>query len=162
MSVTAAVNSGVRSVSDVRRTDTGVCVTFRDGSTACLDASHPNFAHLRELAEWAMQGRVVGVVTDGRGQLVDLNAAHDTTVYWVREFPTDPSRFRVAFWAYTPLCALTREHPEFDRIYATLTAAAGTQQMVWVVTHSGETVDDELDEDGLVAALSKIMDVRPI
>ena len=45
---------------------------------------------------------------------------------------------------------------------AALTAAAGTQQRVWVVTHPDETVEDELDEDGLVAALSKIMDVRPI
>jgi hypothetical protein len=162
MSLVTAPNYGVRLVAEVRPTDTGACIVFRDGTTACLDVSHPNFAHLRQLAAWAMQGRAVGVVTDASGQVVDLNAAHDTTVYWIRAFPTDPSRFHVAFWAYSPLCALTRDHPEFDRIYATLTAAAGTPQMVWVVTHSEETVDDEPDEEGLVAALSKIMDVRPV
>ncbi len=162
MSVVTAPKYGVRWVAEVRRAATGVCIVFRDGSTACLDASHPNFAHLRQLAEWAVQGRAVGVVTDGSDRLGDLNAAYDTTVYWIREFPTDPNRFRVAFWAYSPLCALTRDHPEFDRICATLTAAAGTPQMVWVVTHSEETVEGEPDEEGLVAALPKIMDVRPI
>ncbi len=158
MSVATAPSYGVRSVAEVRRADGGARVVFRDGTTARLDAAHPDFAHLVQLAEWAVPGRAVGVVIGGDGRLADLNAAHDTPVYWVRESPTNPGLLRVAFWAYNPLCALTRDHPEFDRIHATLTVAVGTPQMVWVVTHSDETVDDGADEDGL----PKIMDVRPV
>jgi hypothetical protein len=162
MPVTTAPTYGVQPVADVSRTETGARITFRDGSAACLDASHPNFSHLLQLVEWAAaHGRAVGTVVGTGGQIVDLNAAHDTGVYWLREFPTDPDRFRVAFWAYSPVCALTREHPEFDRIHGLLTGAAGTQQQVRVVTHSDETVDDEPDEDGTITALPKIMDVRP-
>jgi hypothetical protein len=137
-------------------------IVFRDGSVACLESCHANFEHLLWLAEWSLRDRPVGVVMDANSRIIDLNSAHDTGVAWVREFPADHNRFRVAFWAYSPICGLTREHPEFDRIHATLTAAAGTPQQLWVVTHSEETVDDEPDEEGSIAALPKIMDVRPI
>ena len=39
--------------------------------------------------------------------------------------------------------------------------AAGTQQRLWVITHTAETMDDEPDAEGSIAALPKIMDVRP-
>jgi hypothetical protein len=162
MPITTVPAYSFRLIDGVSRTDRGAQVTFPDGSRACLDSSHANFEHLLWLAEWSRPSRAVGVVTDAAGRIIDLNSAHDTGVAWVREFPTARSRFRVAFWAYSPICGLTREQPEFDRIFATLTAAAGTQQQLWVVTHSEETVDDEPDEEGLIAALPKIMDVRPM
>ena len=61
----------------------------------------------------------------------------------------------VAFWAFCAVCYLTRDHPEFDRILATLWAAAGTQQRVvfaiftWPVESETET-------------WNKILDVRPV
>jgi hypothetical protein len=100
------------------------------------------------------------MVTDLSGRVLDLAAAHDTAVRSVREFPHDPSRFLVGFWAYSPVCGLTRDQPEFERIYATLTEAAQTGQMVWVVTHSQEVLEGEPDEDGLMPTYPKIMDVR--
>jgi hypothetical protein len=149
-------------IDEVSRADGGARVVFRDGSHAQLESSHANFEHLLWLAEWSRAGRPVGLVTDSAGRIFDLNPAHDTGVAWVRALSTDFSRFRVAFWAYSPVCGLTREHPEFERIYATLIAAAATQEQLLVATYTEETVDDEADEEGLIAALPKIMDVRPM
>jgi hypothetical protein len=162
---TAKLVYRVQSIRNLGRTDRGTAVTFSDGSVGFLDAGHPNYDTLLIHAEHGLRRTdhaPVGVVIENGGHIVDLGTAHDTPVYWVREFPNDPTRFRVAFWAYTPLCALTRDHPEFDRVFRTLTAAAGTPQMVWVVPHSEDTVEDEPDEDGLVSALPKVMDVRPV
>jgi hypothetical protein len=66
----------------------------------------------------------------------------------------------VAFWAYNPICGLARDHPDFERIHATLAEAAGKPTLLWVATHSEEVVEGELDEDGLILAYPKIMDVR--
>jgi hypothetical protein len=153
MLLTTAAAYSIRLIDDISRSDAAACITFRDGFRAPLEFSQRNSEQLLWLAEWSRGSRPVGVVTDPVGRILDLNVAHETGVAWVREFPTDRSRFRVAFWAYSPLCGLTREHPEFDRIYATLTAAAGKPGQLWVATHSEETVEDEPDEDGVTAAL---------
>jgi hypothetical protein len=150
----------IRSVAEVKPNDHGVGITFRDGSAAYLESSHPNFHHLLWIVQWSRSGRALGLVVDGSGQILDLNSVHDTSVHWVREFPTDRTRIAVAFWAYSPVCGLTRDHPDFERIHTTLTEAVGTSQLVWVATHSEEVVDDEPDKDGLQAALPKILDVR--
>ncbi len=93
---------------------------------------------------------------------MDLNAAHDTPVRHVREFAEDSNCLEVAFWAYSPICVLTRDHLEFERIHATLAEAAGKPTMLWIATYSEETVEGEPDEDGLIPAYPKIMDVRGI
>ena len=72
----------------------------------------------------------VGVVLDAEGRVVDLNAAHDTPVRHVRAVPEDSNRLEVAFWAYSPICVLTHDHPEFERIHATLAEVAGKSK-VW-------------------------------
>jgi hypothetical protein len=161
MSITTVPTCSIRIIDEVSQTDAGARVGFRNGSPAVLEASQPHFEHLLWLAEWSRASRPIGVVTDAADHIIDLNCAHETGVAWVRHYPTNRNCFRVAFWAYSPICGLTRAHPDFDRILATLTAAAGTSQQLWVVTHSDETVDDEPDEGGLVARLPKIMDVRP-
>jgi hypothetical protein len=161
MLLTTALAYSIRLIEDVSRSDGGARVEFRDGTRANLESGQANFEHLLWLAEWSRSSRPVGVVLDASGRILDLNAAHDTGVAWLREAPADRGVFRVAFWAYSPICALTRAHPEFDRIHATLVAAAGTPQQLWVATHSQETVPDGPDEEGLSAALPKILDVRP-
>ena len=79
---------------------------------------------------------------------------------YVRPFRNDPNRFEVGFWAFSPVCGLTRDQPDFERIHPTLTAAVESAQMVWVVTHSQDVVEGEPDEDGLIPAYPRIMDVR--
>jgi hypothetical protein len=102
------------------------------------------------------------VVVDANGRVVDLNAAHDTPVRYLRESERDSNHLEVAFWAYSPICVLTRDHPEFERIRATLAQAAGTPRLLWVATHSGEKVEGEPEEDGLIPAYPTILEVRPI
>jgi hypothetical protein len=162
MLITTVPKHSIRQIAEVSPCDGGARITFRDGFVAFLGSDQASFEQHQWLAEWSRSNRPVGVVTDGAARIIDLSAAHDTGVAWVQALPTDAGRYRVAFWAYSPLCALTRDHPEFDRIHATLNAAVGTTEQVWVATCSEETVDDEPDEEGLVAALPKIMDVRPM
>jgi hypothetical protein len=162
MTVATGVTYGIHLVADVVPANGGLRILFRDGASAFLEATHPHFAVCRINAE-SRRGRPlpVGVVLDTEGRVVDLNAAHDTPVRHVRECARDRNRLEVAFWAYNPICGLTRDHPEFERIQATLTEAAGTPRLLWVATHSGEAVEGEPDESGLVPAYPKIMDVRP-
>jgi hypothetical protein len=79
----------------------------------------------------------------------------------VREPAPGSDYLEVAFWAYSPICGLAREHPEFERLEATLTESAGKPKLLWVATHSAETVEGEPNEDGLIPAYPTILDVRP-
>jgi hypothetical protein len=153
----------IRHVADVLPVEGGLRILFREGTTALLDAAHPDFEILRIDAEHT-PGRPapVGVVLAPDGRVVDLNAAHDTTVRLVRPFPNDPDRLEVWFWGYSPACALTREQPEFERIRATLIEAIPTREMLWIAVHSKETVDEDPDEEGCIGTYRKLMDVRPI
>lgn len=141
-------------------TDNGVRLTLGDGRRVCLDAGHPDFGRwMRHVGSPFLASYPLGVVTDEAGGVVDLSTARDTAVYWVRE---SSGGFTVGCWAFAPVLGLTREHPEFDRIHATLIAAAGTRQRLWVTFHDVENVDCGRDEDGLLFALPKVMDVRPV
>src|SRR5260370_15266743 len=150
-----------QTIHDVLRTAEAVCITLRDGSMARLERNHPNFDVLMIYVESDLRRRrPVGLVMDSSGRIIDIGAAHDTPVRSVQEFPNDSNRFQVGFWAYSPVCGLTRDQPEFERIHGTLTKAIQTGQMVWVVTHSQEVVEGEPDEDGSIPAYPTIMDVR--
>src|SRR6476659_8603320 len=108
MLITTAPAYSIRLIDEISRTDGGARITFQDGSRAHLESSHASFEHLLWLAEWSRPNRPIGVVTDASSRIVDLNSVHDTGVAWVCEFPADRTRFRVAFWAYSPICGLTR------------------------------------------------------
>jgi hypothetical protein len=162
VTVATKLSYAIRWVSEVRPTEGGLRLTFRDGSGAILEPTHPRFAVCRINAE-SRCGRVmpVGVVLDVQGRVVDLSAAHDTPVRHVREPAPASDYLEVAFWAYSPICALARDHPEFERLEATLVEAAGTPKLLWVATHSAEIVEGEPDEDGLIPVYPAILDVRP-
>jgi hypothetical protein len=163
VSTTATLVYDIRLVAGVSQVEGGLQIAFGDGTVALLDACHPNFDVLRIHAQ-ANQGRPVpvGVVLDGAGQIVDLNTAHDTAVQSVQDCLDDHHRVKVAFWGYSPVCYLTRDHPEFERIQATLTKAVGTQAAVWVANHSTMIEDAPAADDSEVEIWWKIMDVRAI
>jgi hypothetical protein len=149
-------------IKDVRRTSELVDITLLDGSVARLDRNHPQFEILIiYIANELRHNRPIGVALNPSGNVIDIGAALVTAVYSVRPFPNDPNRFEVGFLVSSPVCGLTRDQPDFERIHATLTEAVKTKQIVWVVTHSQETVEGEPDEDGLIPAYPRIMDVRP-
>jgi hypothetical protein len=161
-SVTANLVYDIRFVAEVREVDGGLRINFRDGATAFLEASHPHFQVLRLHAEWN-QGRpvAIGAVLDADGRIVDLNTAHDTTVQAVQECPEDCNRLKVAFLGYSPVCYLTRDHPEFNRLRSILTKAAGTSTVVWVANRSEMVESEPTTDDGEFEVWWKIMDVRP-
>src|SRR5262245_40618309 len=123
MTVETRLTYSISLVADVIPASGGLQIRFRDGSSAFLDAAHPHFAVCRINAESRRGTSMpVGVVLDVDGRVVDLNAAHDTPVRYLREFERDSNHLEVAFWAYSPICGLSRDHPEFERICATLSA----------------------------------------
>jgi hypothetical protein len=162
MSVTTSLAYDVRAVAGVQRLDGCAQVTFRDGSAACIDAGHPDFDVLLVNAESAQRPHArVGVVLGAGGRVVDLNAAHETGVRSVEEDAADRGPLSVAFWGYSPICYLTRDHPDFARIRATLESAAGTEKRVWAANCS-RMVESEVGTDGEGELWWKIMDVRPV
>jgi hypothetical protein len=117
----------VQLIQAARPVEGGVRLTLADGRQVHLASDRPNYPlWLIHVESKLRDSYPVGVVTDDAGQVLDLNTAHDTRVAWVQAFKTDPDRFRVAFWAYSPICGLTRDQPGFERLHATLAAAAAT------------------------------------
>jgi hypothetical protein len=163
MSIATSLVYDILFIADVTPADHGLQIAFRDGSIAFLDAAHPNFDVLRIHAE-SNRGRPVpvGVVLDAGGRIVDLNTAHDTAVQFIQDCPEDPNRLKVAFWGYSPVCYLTRDHPELERIRATLSRAMATQALVWVANHSEMVKDEPTTAEGEFEIWWKIMDVRPV
>src|SRR5262249_37649690 len=99
--------------------------------------------------------RPVGLIVDGEGQILELSHVYDTSVDSIREDEEDRSRLVVWCWDYSPVCYLTRDHPDFDRIRATLDHAAASGRRVWLANRM-RLVESETE------IWWKILDVRPI
>jgi len=163
MTATSTLIYDVQRIVDVQRLDGVVRITFHNGQIGQLSAEHPNFEILMIHVESELRERYpVGVFLDATGHVVDLCGAHETAVQSIKEDPEDRNSFLARFWGYSPVCCLSRDHPEFERIHATLVEAAGTQHRVWVATHSTERVEGPVDEEGFIPAYPKILDVRPV
>jgi hypothetical protein len=161
MAVTTSLVFAIRPLASVQRCDGQVQLTFRDGSVARLDVSHPQFDTLMVFADSELhRHRPLGVVLDASGQVVDLNEAHDVTVRYIRDNEGTPERLKVALWGFAPMCYLARDHPEFERIRSTLAAAAGTPARLWVANYSQMVSDEPTTEGGEFETWWKIMDVR--
>ena len=72
----------------------------------------------------------------------------------VRPEEVDPSRLLVECWAYSPICYLTKAHPEFERIKHTLERAASMAEPVLSANHM-HLVEGEAE------SWYTIKDVRP-
>jgi hypothetical protein len=161
MRVSTSLLYDIRFITNVTPAEDGLRIALRDGSSALLDASHPHFGVLRIHAESNCgKPTPIGLVLDSSGRIVDLNTAYDTTVQSITECPEDYDRLKVAFWGYSPVCYLTRDHAEFQRLRSILTQAAGTQKVVWVANHSDMIESEPADDDGEYEVWWKIMDVR--
>ena len=73
----------------------------------------------------------------------------------VRHAEEDEGRLPIWFWAFSPVCYLTRDHPEFDRIRATLERAAASGSRMWLANGMHPV-------EGETEVWWKILDVRPI
>jgi len=140
----------------VESSNGSLVLTFPSGLVAWLPLDHPERERIRRAATgFLQQRRPVGVMVNGDGRLLELSPTHETGVRSVREDEEDPSRLAVWFWAYSPVCYLTREHPEFDRIRATLEQAVASGGRVWLANRMHLV-------DGDTEIWWKILDVRPV
>jgi hypothetical protein len=163
MQATRALVYDLQPIRSASRQAGDVVITFHSGSVACLSSGQPNFGTLLSNVEAGLrrQHAPVGFLVTTGNRLVDLNVAHDTTVRDLCEGAPGLNGVLVGLWAHSPVCFLSRDHPEFERLQATLADAVGTEKMVWVATHTEEVEEGEPDAEGDVPAWPKIMDVRP-
>jgi hypothetical protein len=133
----------------------GMQVVFPTGLSACFRKEHPDYERLLHHARSSLQdgGAVAFLVNEG-GDLVELNYTHQSAVRRVRTDEEDRNRLMIEFWAYSPICYLTRDHPEYDRIKDTLERAAATETPVIFANNMHMVV-------GETETWWKLMDVRP-
>jgi hypothetical protein len=131
-------------------------LTFQRGGKAVLRADHPDYEIILLEANRSLRyGRPVGFLLESSGRVMELQCAIDTHVQNVKDSDEDPSRLEVWFWGYSPVCYLTRDHPDFQRIQATLLEAVSSQSMVWLAPSTWPV-------EGETEIWTKIMDVRPM
>src|SRR5579883_3184981 len=111
--------------------DRGTQVVFPAGLTACLRKEHPEYERILHHARSSLQyGHPIGFILNEAGELVELNDTHQSTVRQVQPDEDDPGRLMVEFWAYSPICYLAKDHPEYERIKNTLEHAAAMDEQV--------------------------------
>jgi hypothetical protein len=156
MSEASGHRFGIVVVTSAQPGDNALQILFRDGSIALLLPDHPDYGSFLHLVEWSLEfGRPVGVVIDASDCVVDMNQTYESHVRWVESDAQRTDRVEVALWAFSPVTYLTRDHPEFRRLYATLVEAAASRGRVWFANRS-EMVEGESE------TWHKIMDVCPV
>lgn len=153
---TSAQVFDIQNVRTIQSSNGALVVTFGSGLVARLVPDHPDRDRILREAEHSLQQCwPVGVLVNGEGHLLELSHTHDTCVNVLREDEEDKGRLAVWFWEYSPVCYLTRDHPEFDRIRATLEQAAASGTRVWLANRMHLVV-------GETEVWWKILDVRRI
>jgi hypothetical protein len=129
-------------------------IVFVTGLSTCLRKGHPDYEQALHQARSSLQhGHPVGLLVNETGELVELNDTHQSTMRHVRADEDDPGRLMVEFWAYSPICYLTRDHPEFERIKHILERAAEKDEPVLFANYRHMV-------EGETETWWKILDVR--
>jgi hypothetical protein len=146
----------IQTVTEIQSGTSDVKLTFQSGLTANLSVNHPDRDLILREAERSLCHRdPVGVMVDAAGTLVDLEHAQQVAVRYVEDDAEDSNRLQVAFWGYCAICYLTRDHPEFERMRATLVEAAVRGEEVWFANRTWPV-------EGEAESWNKIMVIRPV
>lgn len=144
----------IQRVREILPCDGGIQVVFSTGLSVCVHKEHTEYERLLHQARSSVQfGAPVGFVVSDAGVLVELNHTHQSAVRHVRPDEDDRSRLMVEFWAYSPICYLTKDHPEFERVKQTLERAAAMDEQVMFANHKHMV-------EGETETWWKLMDVR--
>jgi hypothetical protein len=145
----------IQCVREVLPCDGGTQVVFSTGLSACLRKGHPDYERILHHARGSLQnGSPVAVLVNEGGELVELNYTHQSAVRHVRPDEEELNRLMIEFWAYSPTCYLTKDHPEYERIKHILERAAASDAQVLFANHMHMV-------DGETETWWKLMDVRP-
>jgi len=144
----------IQRVREVLPCDGGMQVVFSTGLSVCVSKEHAEYERLLRQARSSLEyGVPVGIMVSDAGVLVEVNDTHQSAVRHVRPDDDDPNRLMVEFWAYSPICYLATDHPEFERIKQTLQRAAAKDDQVIFANHR-HMVEKETE------TWWKLMDVR--
>jgi hypothetical protein len=144
----------IQRVREVQPCDGGTQVVFETGRSACVRKEHPDYERLLHQARGSLQYRTpAGLMISDAGELVELTDTRQSAVRQVRPDEEDLSRLLVEFWAYSPICYLTKDHPDFERLAQTLERAAATDKPVTFANHRHMV-------EGETETWWKLMDVR--
>jgi hypothetical protein len=146
----------IQTVTGLQPCDSGaVRIDFRGGLSATLSPEHPDRdVILLQIDRSFRQGDLVGVMVDAAGRLVDLRYANRVTVRYVKDDEEDENRVMVAFWGFSSIGYLTRDHPDFERVRTTLAEAAANGSPVWFANRTWPV-------EGENEIWNRIMDARP-
>src|SRR4051794_14763227 len=126
----------IQTVSTVQPSNGARVVGFDGGLVARLPPDHADRDRILFDAQDSLRRRrPVGVVLDSSGGILELTHAHETGVDSVQEDDEDKTRLAVWCWEFSPVCYLTRDHPESNRIRETLEQAASGGR-VWLANHA--------------------------
>jgi hypothetical protein len=156
MTATTTQVFDIQKVRAVQPSNGAVAITFQSGLVVWLPPNHSEHDSILWEVEHSIQwGRPVGVMVNSDGRLLELSHTHDTSVHSVRQDEENKSGLQIWFWAFSPVSYLTFDHPEFDRIRATLEQAIAAGTRVWLANRMHMV-------EGETEIWWKIMDVRPI
>jgi hypothetical protein len=134
--------------------DSGLTITFLNGSIAIVPADHADYALILLGAEDSLRNRQpVGMVLTGTGRIIDLHRTYPVTVRELID-DRDGNRLMVGCWGFCPYSYLPRDHLDFERIRTALEEAVASQTRVWLANWSWPV-------EGNNEVWNKIMDVRP-
>src|SRR5438128_1411695 len=106
----------IQCVRQVLPCDNGMQIVFPTGGAVRLYTGHPDYQHILQQARNSLEyGSPVAFIANEAGELADLNYTHQSSVRRVRINEDDSNRLMIEFWSYSPICYLTKDHPEFER-----------------------------------------------
>jgi hypothetical protein len=144
----------IHCIRQIEPADSGTVLVLAGGARVLLPPLHADRSLLLLQVQACMnRGCPAGLIVDGNGQVVDLSPAERSLVREVRR-AADGQGLEVAFWASASTDRLSPDHPDFERIEATLQAALAAKTEVWFATRTWP-VSTETE------VWNVILDVRP-
>jgi hypothetical protein len=122
-------------VRGLERGPAGATVCFKGGVLGHLPGSHRSFARWMDLLEDSLQRqRPFGVGLGQDGHIHDVRWADQDRVKWLGEGTEGP--LPIIFWGHAGVYHLERDHPDFQRLYATVKRSAEHEEPIWFVYRS--------------------------
>jgi hypothetical protein len=145
----------IQIVRAIQSSNGALTITLANGLVARLPPDDADRDRMLRAAEDSLrEDSPVGVLLGGEERVLELSPARETAVASIRE-DEDRSRLAVWFWEYSPVCYLTRDHPEFDRIRALLEQSVASGSRIWLANRM-HLVESETE------VWWQILDVRPV
>jgi hypothetical protein len=125
-------------VKEIRETDLGVEIHFDGGRLGRLSRqNNDKYADSIEYAREGLKERYpVAATIEKPDRIVTIDPADSDTVEYLRDY--DAERLEVAFRGHAAMYYLRKDHPDLQRVKATLEQSAKNQSLVWLSFNQGK------------------------